>query len=64
MAISRRAILQGIGGATVGLPVLDAMLDRGIARAQTAPPKRYLVCFGGQSLGGRQQRHRTKSRDP
>lgn len=51
---SRRALLRGMGGAAISLPTLEVMLDgHGRAYAQGAPlPKRYLVCFGGQSLGG------------
>jgi hypothetical protein len=54
LRISRRAVLRGIGGAAITLPALEAMFDRhGEALAQGMPiPKRYLVCFGGQSLGG------------
>ena len=51
--LSRRAVLKGMGGATVALPWLEAMLDSAPALGQTSsPPKRYVVCFGGQSLGG------------
>ncbi len=51
--MSRRAVLQGAGGVTVALPFLQIMADRGgRAFAQSAQaPKRYLVCFGGQSMG-------------
>ena len=54
MRITRRAALRGSGGAAITLPALEAMFDRhGEAYAQGMPiPKRYLVCFGGQSLGG------------
>lgn len=54
LRLTRRAMLRGVGGAALSLPALDLMFDRGgTARAQAAPiPKRYLVCFGGQSLGG------------
>jgi hypothetical protein len=43
-----------VGGAAITLPALEIMFDRhGTAYAQGQPiPKRYLVCFGGQSLGG------------
>ncbi len=47
--LSRRATLRGLGGVTIGLPMLEAMLE---GKAHAAPPKRYIVCFGGQSLGG------------
>ncbi|MEO7669551.1 MAG: DUF1552 domain-containing protein [Polyangia bacterium] len=47
-------MLRGVGGAAIALPALEIMFDRnGVALAQGTPvPKRYLVCFGGQSLGG------------
>src|SRR5688572_24490586 len=50
--LSRRAVLRGAGGAVVGLPLLEIMFDGKSAHAQAAlVSKRYLVCFGGQSLG-------------
>lgn len=52
--LPRRVVLRGLGGATLAVPTLEAMLDRnGAAYAQTgAPiPKRYLVCFCGTSMG-------------
>src|SRR3954471_19553434 len=54
LRITRRTILRGAGGAAITLPALDVMLNRhgGAYAAGTAIPKRYLVCFGGQSLGG------------
>ena len=52
LRLSRRTLLHGAGGVMVGLPLLEAMLDAGPARAQTAAPKRFLVVFDGQSLGG------------
>ena len=53
LRLSRRTLLRGAGGVMVGLPLLECMLDGGPARAQTATaPKRYLVVFDGQSLGG------------
>jgi hypothetical protein len=54
LRITRRAALRGLGGAAITLPALEIMFDRhGAAYAQGQPiPKRYLVCFGGQSLGG------------
>jgi Protein of unknown function (DUF1552) len=47
-------MLRGAGGAAITLPALEIMFNRhGTAYAQAKPiPKRYLVCFGGQSLGG------------
>jgi len=52
--LNRRAVLKGALGVTVALPALEIMLDSsGTALAQGTPlPKRYLVCFDGQSLGG------------
>lgn len=52
LRLSRRTLLRGAGGVMVGLPLLESMLDGHPARAQTAAPKRYLVVFDGQSLGG------------
>jgi len=49
--LSRRTVLKGIGGVSLALPLLDAMVDSSKAFAQTALPKRYVLCFGGQSLG-------------
>ena len=51
--LSRRALLTGIGGTAIALPVLEAMMT-GVSRVRAAGPtfpKRYIVCFGGQSLG-------------
>lgn len=52
--LNRRTVLRGIGGVTVGLPLLDAMLDnKGEALAQGgAIAKRYGIVFAGQALGG------------
>lgn len=49
--LHRRSFLKGLGGLTVGLPLLEVMLDGKNAWAQAAPPKRYIVFFNGQSLG-------------
>ncbi|MDP3278616.1 MAG: DUF1552 domain-containing protein [Deltaproteobacteria bacterium] len=56
LALSRRTMLRGVaatGLATVGLPVLEAMLSRtGEAFADgTTPPKRYGVFFWGNGYG-------------
>lgn len=48
--LDRRTFLRGAGGAAVALPFLEAMLPRH-ASAQPSAPKRYVVCFGGMSLG-------------
>ena len=54
LRISRRALLRSAGGAAIALPALDIMSNRrGAAYAQSSQlPKRFIVCFGGQSLGG------------
>ncbi|WP_157069978.1 DUF1552 domain-containing protein [Sandaracinus amylolyticus] len=53
MRLNRRTMLLGAGGVAIGLPLLDAMLERrgSRARAQTAP-SRYCVVFAGQACGG------------
>jgi hypothetical protein len=50
MKLDRRTLLKGIGGAVVGLPLLECME----AYAQTTPgtPRRYAILFAGQALGG------------
>ena len=54
LTLSRRAMLRAAGGAAITLPALEIMFDRhGTSYAQSTPiPQRYVVCFGGQSLGG------------
>ena len=52
--LHRRAFLAGIGGTVVGLPLLECMLDsHAEVLAQTGEPlpTRYIICFGGHSLG-------------
>ncbi|MFZ5470246.1 MAG: DUF1552 domain-containing protein [Myxococcota bacterium] len=50
--LNRRALLKGLGGVAVGLPVLEAMLDGAPASAQSQlAPKRYLVAFHGGAIG-------------
>lgn len=58
--LQRRTVLRGLGGAVVGLPLLDCMLnDHGTALAQsvTPLPKRYAIVFAGQALGGDDYAH-------
>jgi Protein of unknown function (DUF1552) len=58
--LHRRTLLRGLGGAVVGLPVLECMLNtRGTAFAQSgeALPKRYGILFAGQALGGDDHAH-------
>jgi hypothetical protein len=53
--LARRTLLKGLGGAVVGLPLLECMLnEHGTALAQSAQPlpKRYGIVFAGQALGG------------
>src|SRR5262245_41256689 len=53
--MNRRTLLRGVGGAAIGLPILECMLDaNGEALAQSggALPRRYAVVFAGQALGG------------
>jgi hypothetical protein len=48
-------MLRGVGGALVGLPLLESMLDEhgtALAQAGGALPKRYAIVFAGQALGG------------
>lgn len=49
--LPRRTLLRGAGGVAIALPLLDAMLPRR-ARAQAAPPKRFVVYYkpGGAVL--------------
>ncbi len=52
--LNRRTFLRGLGGTMIALPVLECMLDgNGEAYAQDgeSTPTRYIVCFGGHSLG-------------
>lgn len=52
--LPRRTFLRGLGGAILGLPVLDIMLNtNGDALALTAGelPRHYAVILNGQSLG-------------
>lgn len=49
--LSRRALLKGAGGVAMALPLLEAMLRGNEAFAQSVTPRRYIVCFGGQSMG-------------
>jgi hypothetical protein len=58
--LKRRTILTGLGGAMVGLPLLDCMLNShgtALAQAAGAVPKRYAIVFAGQALGGDDYQH-------
>ena len=50
--ISRRTLLKGAGGVTVGLPFLSAMLAPGRSHADEATPTRLVVFYspGGTLL--------------
>ena len=50
MKINRRAILKGMAGAAVSLPLLECMLPARSSTAQGAPA-RYAILFAGQALG-------------
>jgi hypothetical protein len=52
--LDRRTMLRGLGGALVGLPLLECMFDsRRVAHAQgTSFPRRYAIVFAGQAVGG------------
>ncbi|MBL8911706.1 MAG: DUF1552 domain-containing protein [Archangium sp.] len=51
--LSRRHLLRGLGGIGIGLPLMEIMLDgKAFAQSSPNPPKRYMVFFDGQSLGG------------
>jgi hypothetical protein len=49
--LHRRAVLKGLAGTAVSLPLLELMIDSQPALAATAAPRRYLVTFGGLSTG-------------
>lgn len=52
--LPRRTFLRGLGGTVIGLPLLEAMLDtagRAHADGTGALPCRYVVCFGGFTMG-------------
>jgi hypothetical protein len=49
--LHRRAVLRGLAGTAVSLPLLELMLDAAPARAAAQPAQRYLVTFGGLSTG-------------
>jgi hypothetical protein len=51
--LDRRTVLKGIGGTILALPFLEAMTGttKRARGANPAIPKRYILCFGGQSMG-------------
>ncbi|MEM6990749.1 MAG: DUF1552 domain-containing protein [Myxococcota bacterium] len=53
LILPRRTFLRGAGGLAIGLPLLDIMLgEHGDAMAGGGSiPSRFLLCFGGFSLG-------------
>jgi hypothetical protein len=53
--LNRRTFLRGAGGAAIGLPVLECMLDtngEALAQGMGSIPKRYAIVFAGMALGG------------
>ncbi len=54
--LQRRTLLRGLGGISVGLPLLECMLDNNgvkLAAAQDPGlPQRYGIVFAGQAIGG------------
>jgi hypothetical protein len=54
LRLGRRTLLRGAFGVSLGLPVLECMLNEsGTAHAQSSPlPRRFVLVFAGQSLGG------------
>lgn len=48
--LHRRALLRGLGGLAIALPLLEAMRPKGAAAAADPVPLRYLLAFGGFSL--------------
>lgn len=57
--LSRRTLLRGAAGVSIGLPTLECMLNgHGTAYAQgEAIPARYAILFAGQALGGDDHAH-------
>ncbi len=46
--LSRRSVLRGLGGVGVALPVMEIMTP---TKAYAAPPTRFVMAYGGSSLG-------------
>ena len=51
ITLPRRTFLRGIGGAALALPALEIMAPRRASADSGSIPCRFLVCFGGSSLG-------------
>ncbi len=49
--LSRRTLLRGLGGFGVALPLLECMLPRRSSAAGSAIPNRFVVSYGGTSIG-------------
>jgi hypothetical protein len=49
--LTRRRVLSGLGGICVALPFLELFYDRDAKAAPGDAPLRYLIAFGGSSLG-------------
>jgi Protein of unknown function (DUF1552) len=54
LKLHRRTLLRGLGGAAIGLPLLDCMLGapRAAGAQAAASPLRYAIVFAGQGIGG------------
>jgi hypothetical protein len=48
--LDRRTVLRGMGGAAVALPALEIM---GTGKARAAAAKRFVMSYGGASIGAR-----------
>jgi Protein of unknown function (DUF1552) len=66
-SISRRSLLRGVGGVGVALPLLQIMLDgnggKTCRAAESSQVKRYVVMFGGFSIGAAQDTLRAEPID-
>src|SRR5688572_3337169 len=51
LKLSRRTVLRGLGGFAVALPALEIMGPSRASADTGAPPKRFMVSFGGVSTG-------------
>jgi hypothetical protein len=49
--LSRRTMLRGLGSVAIALPALEIMAPSRASADDAAPPKRFLVSFGGQCTG-------------
>ncbi len=52
--LPRRGLLRGLAGAALALPCLEIMMPR--ARAGQSTPRRFVMLYGGISIGGTEER--------